>query len=267
MALALSERPLIYPEYALAVLAAILVGALFPVMQDIPDPRRRRQYVMLQGITLIGAAIGCKLAVLFGELGWPFASSHAGHAGDWSAVALSGRSILGALIFGLLAAEIAKPIMGYPLPPNDRFAAVLPFTLAIGRVGCLLHGCCRGVRCEAAWYTITYSDGIPRHPIAAYEIIFDVAVGIAFIWMVKRRIARGQLFSIFLILYGVFRFTTEFWRETPKLYGGWLSGYQVLSCVAALLGAGFIVKRSVSQVKEPQMNADERRSENLQVEI
>jgi phosphatidylglycerol:prolipoprotein diacylglycerol transferase len=241
MAAWLPEHPLIYPEYALAVLVAILVGAFFPVMQEITDPLRRRQYVMLQGITLIGAAIGCKVAVLFGELGWPLARS----MGDWTAVALSGRSILGALIFGLLAAEIAKWAIGYPLPPNDRFAALLPFTLAIGRIGCLLHGCCRGVRCEGGWYAITYSDGIPRYPIAAYEALFDVIVGAVFIWMVKRRVARGQLFSIFLIVYGGFRFVTEFWRETPKLYGGWLSGYQVLSCVAVLLGAGFMMMRKM----------------------
>jgi len=223
------------------VLAAILVGALFPVMQDMPDPRHRRQYIFLQGITLLGAAIGCKLAVLFGELGCPLAVSQA--RADWTTVALSGRSILGALTFGLLAAEIAKPLIGYAHPPNDRFAAVLPFTLAIGRVGCLLHGCCRGIACEPAWYSVTYADGIPRYAIPAYEIAFDVIVGVTFIWMVKRRIARGHLFSIFLVVYGVFRFVTEFWRETPKLYGEWLSGYQVLSLLAALLGAAFIFAR------------------------
>jgi phosphatidylglycerol:prolipoprotein diacylglycerol transferase len=248
MAASIADHPLIYPEYALAVLAALLVGAFFPVMQDMRDPRHRRQYVLLQGITLIGAAIGCKLAVLFGELGWPLAASR---SADWAAVALSGRSILGALIFGLLAAEIAKPILGYPLPPNDRFAAVLPFTLAIGRVGCLLHGCCRGIPCQHAWFSITYADGIARYAIPAYEIVFDVLVGVAFIVCVKRKTARGHLFSIFLIVYGAFRFVTEFWRETPKLYGGWLSGYQVLSVIAILLGAGFMAGRKVARAPRP----------------
>jgi len=238
--LAALEHPLIYPEYAISVLLAIAVGALFPVMQEIKDPRHRRQYITLQIVTLFGAAIGCKIAVLFGELGLPFAGTWSQH---WTAVALSGRSILGALIFGLLAAEIAKPILGYPLPPNDRFAALLPFTLAIGRVGCLLHGCCRGTEYHG-WCAITYSDGIPRHPAAGYEMIFDLIVGLAFIWCVKKRIARGQLFSIFLILYGVFRFCTEFIRETPKLYGGWLSGYQVLSLMAIVLGAAFLLARA-----------------------
>ena len=233
--------PLIHPEYALSVLLAIAVGALFPVMQDIRQRRQRRQYVLLQVITLIGAVAGSKLAVLYGETGWPLAP-----AGNWSNLLFSGRSILGALIFGLLAAEVAKPLIGYPLPPNDRFAAVLPFALAIGRVGCLLQGCCRGVPCTG-WCAITYADGIPRHPAQIYEMLFDVSMGILFIWMVKRRLARGRLFSLFLIAYGLFRFSTEFIRETPKLYQGWLSGYQVMSFLAVLLGAAFFVRYSVAR--------------------
>jgi phosphatidylglycerol:prolipoprotein diacylglycerol transferase len=226
----------IYPEYALSVLLALATGALFPVMQDIRLPRHRKQYILLQLVTLLGAIMGCKIAVLFGELGFGWTR------GDAAAIFWSGRSILGALIFGLLAAEIAKPLIGYPLPPNDRFAALLPFTLAIGRVGCLLHGCCLGTPWDG-WCAIRYSDGVPRHPIAAYEIVFDLVVGVTFIFMVKKRIARGNLFSIFLILYGLFRFTTEFVRDTPKLYWGWLSGYQVMSLVAMTLGAAFIIRR------------------------
>jgi phosphatidylglycerol:prolipoprotein diacylglycerol transferase len=229
---------LIYPEYALSVLLALAVGALFPVMQEMKEKQERRQYLLLQGIMLAGAVIGCKAAVLFGETGWPFASID-----HWQTILVSGRSILGALIFGLVAAEIAKPIMGYTRPPNDRFAAVLPFTLAIGRVGCLLHGCCRGVPWNG-FCAIRYSDGIPRHPVVVYEMIFDMAVGISFIWMVRRGVLRGRLYSLFLILYGLFRFFSEFIRETPKLYRGWLSGYQVLCAVAVLTGIAFFVKYS-----------------------
>src|SRR6202035_7385 len=95
--------PPIYPEYALSVLLALLIGALFPVMQEITERRHRRQYIVLQIVTLLGAIAGAKLAVLYGETGWPFFGG-----GDWRTILFSGRSILGALIFGLLAAEGAK---------------------------------------------------------------------------------------------------------------------------------------------------------------
>ena len=77
-------------------------------------------------------------------------------------------------------------------------------------------------------------------------MLFDLVIGAVFVWMVRKRLARGRLFSIFLILYGVFRFFTEFIRETPKLYRGWLSGYQVLCGAAVLLGISFFMKYSES---------------------
>jgi hypothetical protein len=46
--------------------------------------------------------------------------------------------IVGALLFSFIAAEIAKP-MDYRRP-NDRFAILLPFSIAMGRVGCWFAG-------------------------------------------------------------------------------------------------------------------------------
>jgi phosphatidylglycerol:prolipoprotein diacylglycerol transferase len=227
-----------YPEYGLLVLLALAVGLLFPVARHITNRKNRRQYYVLQGITLVGALVGAKLAFLIGEEGWPFAPPT-----DWGAVFSSGRSIVGALIVGLLAAEGAKLLLHYPLPPNDRFAALVPFTLAIGRLGCLLRGCCRGAPYDGPW-AITYDDGIPRHPAQAYEIVFQVLIGMFFIVMVKRRILHGRVFSVYLMAYGVFRFLTEFIRETPKTWGT-LSAYQWLCLLMIMLGASFLLKRTL----------------------
>ena len=160
------------------------------------------------------------------------------------------------------SARAATPHLGYPLPPNDRFAAVLPFTFAIGRLGCLLHGCCRGIPYDG-WCAIRYGDGIWRHPAPAYEMAFDLAIGILFVWMVYKRIARGKLFLIFLISYGLFRFATEFIRETPKLYGGILSGYQVLACVTAALGLIGWIRQTVSSRQLAVPNAEAQQSQGF----
>src|SRR5262245_21253556 len=128
------------PDYILFVGIGVLVALGFPVVRHIRERRLRHQYYALQGITLLGAVVGAKLSVLFGDHHWPWVP-----VGDWSAVLWSGRSITGALIFGFLFAEMAKPVMGYSMPPNDRFAALLPFTIAIGRLGCLTAGCCGGI--------------------------------------------------------------------------------------------------------------------------
>jgi|ERR1043166_3427618 phosphatidylglycerol:prolipoprotein diacylglycerol transferase len=228
---------LFQPSYLLFVGVGVVIALAFPVARHIRDPHRRRQYYLLQGITLIGALFGAKLSVLFGDYNWPLAAIN-----DWASVLWSGRSITGALIFGFLFAEIAKPMLGYRMPPNDRFAAVLPFTIAIGRIGCLTAGCCGGVPCNG-WYCIAGPDGVSRYPTQVFEMIFQMGMGILFIVLIRCGVWFGRLFSFYLIAYGVFRFLTEFLRATPKFFGT-LSGYHLLSLLMIALGAAFFLKRT-----------------------
>ena len=120
--------------YVLPVLLALLLAALYPVASHLAAGERRRYY-LLQAITLVGALLGAKVVALVGDHGWPWQPVR-----SLEDVALAGRSLVGGLLFGFLTAEIAKPLLGYRLPPNDRFAALLPFSLAIGRLGCFLSG-------------------------------------------------------------------------------------------------------------------------------
>jgi prolipoprotein diacylglyceryltransferase len=225
------------PGYLLFVGVGVAIALAFPVMRHIREQHLRRKYYLLQTITLIGAVVGAKLSVLMGDYHWPWAA-----VSDWENVLWSGRSITGALIFGFLFAELAKPMVGYTMPPNDRFAALLPFTIAIGRVGCLTAGCCGGIPYDG-WCAFRGADGLPRYPAQVFEIIFQLAIGILFVFMVKRRLLFGRLFSFYLIAYGIFRFLTEFVRETPKFYGG-QSGYQLLALGMIPLGAAFFLKRT-----------------------
>ena len=58
--------------------------------------------------------------------------------------------MLGALLGGYAGVEIAKKAIGYSAPTGDWFAIVAPVGIALGRVGCLRHGCCTGVVCSPA---------------------------------------------------------------------------------------------------------------------
>jgi phosphatidylglycerol---prolipoprotein diacylglyceryl transferase len=226
------------PEYALFAGLAVALALLFPVTKHLRKAEQRRSYYLLQTITLLGAVAGAKLSVLIGDHGWPLVP-----VSDWGAVLLSGRSVTGALILGFLAAEAAKPLMGYTLPPNDRFATLLPFSFAIGRLGCLAAGCCRGIPWDGPW-SVADSAGIHRHPAPVYELLFLLATGGIFLVLLRRGLLFGRLFSVYLIVYGVFRFLTEPLRDTPKLFGP-LSGYQLLCLAMIALGAAFLVKRTL----------------------
>jgi phosphatidylglycerol---prolipoprotein diacylglyceryl transferase len=226
--------------YAVMVVLGFALTLSFPLTRHFSDPRDKRRYYILQAITAVCALLGAKLAVLFGDALWPMREFH-----DWSALIEGGRSLAGALLFGFLGAEAAKPLLNYDIPPNDRFAIILPFSFGLGRIGCLIVGCCRGIPFDGPW-AITYADGIPRHPAAVYEMIFHWAMGFILIALWRRQILFGRLFALYLVSYGIFRFMTEFIRETPKAFGE-LSGYQILSLCMIVAGGVAIIARSLRQ--------------------
>jgi len=227
----------IFPvRYVVPVVIALLVLVAWPVTKGMAT-RDKRRYWLLQALTLLGAVAGAKLVVLTGDRLWPVVPLH-----GWSDVLTSGRSIIGGLIFGFLTAEIAKPLLGYTLPPNDRFAAVLPFSLAIGRIGCWLQGCCAGLPHEGP-LSMTDSSGVARYPTQLLEALFHVAFGIAAVMIVRRGLLQGRVFATYLMAYGLFRFFTEFIRETPRVVHGF-SVYQAWCLVMIALGAISFAARS-----------------------
>lgn len=226
--------------YALMVVLGFGLTLTFPLTKHFQDPRDRRRYYAMQAITAACALAGAKFAVVLGDALWPLQDFH-----DWGALLGGGRSLAGALLFGFLGAEAAKPLLRYDIPPNDRFAIILPFSIGLGRIGCLIAGCCRGIPWDGPW-AITYADGIPRHPAPAYEMLFHWAMGFLLIALWRRQILFGRLFAVYLACYGVFRFLTEFLRETPKAYGD-LSAYQLMSLAMIVAGVVAIVARTVRQ--------------------
>lgn len=223
--------------YSALVLVGLALLVLFPSAKAIPRPERWK-YAVLQLVTLVFAIVGAKIALLAGDLGWPVRPL----PGGFRQVVESGRSITGGLLGGFLAAEAAKPLLRYRAPPNDHFAAKLPFSIAVGRVGCLLGGCCRGVPHEGA-LSIVYSDGIPRFPAQLVELAFQIGAGLALVALLRRRVLGGRLFALYMIVYGAFRFATEPLRETPKLVAG-SSVYQLLAVALVLAGAASMIARS-----------------------
>jgi prolipoprotein diacylglyceryltransferase len=226
--------------YAVMVVLGFALTLTFPLTKHFQDPRDRRRYYAMQAITAVCALLGAKLAVVLGDALWPLRPFE-----DWSALIGGGRSLAGALLFGFLGAEAAKPLLRYDIPPNDRFAIILPFSIGLGRIGCLIAGCCRGEPFDGPW-AITYADGIPRHPAPLYEMMFHWAMGFLLIALWRRQILFGRLFALYLVCYGAFRFLTEFLRETPKAYGD-LSAYQLMGLAMIVAGLVAIVLRTVHQ--------------------
>jgi phosphatidylglycerol:prolipoprotein diacylglycerol transferase len=226
-----------WSPYPLLMLAGIVAGGIFWSRLA----RRDERLIFIYAAALGGAFAGAKLAYLAAE-GW----LRIGQEGMWLQLA-TGKSIVGALLGGYGAVELAKRQCGYKEATGDWFATIVPLTVSLGRVGCLLHGCCLGIECRPAWYTIRDPFGQPRWPAVPVEMGFNLLCAATFYLMRRKGALPGQHFHIYLIAYGVFRFFHEFLRDTPRVLEG-LSGYQVGAAGCVALGVwGYIRRRGQPQ--------------------
>jgi phosphatidylglycerol:prolipoprotein diacylglycerol transferase len=202
--------------------------------------RRDSRLVTIYIAALCGAFLGAKLVFIAAE-GW----LHFGAPDMWLQLA-TGKSILGALLGGYAAVECAKKATGYTQATGDWFAIIAPLGIAVGRVGCLLHGCCLGEKCEPSWWSLRDASGVDRWPAVPVEIAFNIVFLLFVLALRARRKLPGQHFHLYLIAYGIFRFAHEFVRATPRLFGIF-SGYQIAALSVAALGfIGFARRRAVS---------------------
>jgi phosphatidylglycerol---prolipoprotein diacylglyceryl transferase len=194
--------------------ASYLVGVLVFYLAA----RRRRlategmRHVALAG--LCGGVVGAKLTE-WGLAHWQTLASHPGAMLD---PRLGGRTIIGGVLAGWLAVEIAKWRLGIRRSTGDLFALALPAGEAVGRVGCFFNGCCYGVRSNIPW--AVFQHGAWRHPAQLYSALAAAAIFGTLFALRDRMPREGDLFKLYLVLYGVSRFGLEFLRERNLAFGG-----------------------------------------------
>ncbi len=123
---------------------------------------------------------------------------------------MGGKTIVGGLLGGVIAVEIAKRIWGVRRSTGDLFAIPLCVGIAVGRVGCFLSGTrddTVGGFTSVPW-AVDFGDG-PRHATALYEIVFLLILG----WWIRRMGRRpqpeGRRFHFFMFAYLAFRFACD----------------------------------------------------------
>lgn len=144
-----------------------------------------------------------------------------------------GRSVLGGVLIGWICVEIAKRQLGVRRSTGDLFALALPAGEAVGRIGCFFHPCCVGVKCERAW--AVFQDGAWRHPSQIYLSLGALLVFVVLLQLRSRRRREGDLWKLYLVLWGASRLIIEFWREREIVFGA-LSFAQCVGAAVAATG-------------------------------
>ncbi len=195
---------------------------------------------------VLGLIIGARLGyVLFYNL-----SFYLSHPLDIPALWQGGMSFHGGLIGSVLAGIwCCKRHRADAWLVADVITVTAPVGLGMGRLGNFINGELYGRITSLPWGMIFPEGGpLPRHPSQLYEFLLEGVVLFAILWSVRDRVRKtGVLTALFVVLYGLFRFLAEFFRQPdPQL--GFIAGPftmgQVLSACMVLAGALLLVYRA-----------------------
>lgn len=111
---------------------------------------------------------------------------------------------------------------------TDALAPAVSIGTAIGRIGCLLQGCCYGKETDILW-AIRSLDGRLVHPTQIYLSLHGLIMFFILTWSFNKKKYEGYLTYLYFVLYSSGRFIIEMLRadERGGIYG--LSSFQIIS--------------------------------------
>jgi len=212
-------------------LLAYIVGTLLlwkvfkPSRPTIEDENLRYAYYT---IVIIGAFIG---AFFIGSLNTLVSLD--------SSNIIIGKSILGAIVGGVIAVEIFKKIMNIKGSTGAYFVPSLAVGIAIGRIGCFVSGLedyTYGVETNSI-FGYDFGDGVLRHPVQLYE---SLTMALFFfytliLYIKDRNYFEKVIFYQFILVYSLQRFVWEFLKPYESVAFG-LNVFQFL-CLGLMVYA------------------------------
>ena len=114
-------------------------------------------------------------------------------------------SLFGGVFFMPLTFWLGAKITGRTVSDVfDILSIALIFTMLCARVNCLVTGCCVGL-------PIPGTNGL-RWPTRETEIIYYIVILLLFAPRVVKGATAGEIYPLYMISYGAFRFFVEFFR-------------------------------------------------------
>ncbi len=187
--------------------------------------------VPVKGMALIGAWAGARgLGLLVNpEETWSLRMQ----LGAW----MQQKTVVGGILGGWLAVELTKWRLGITRSTGDAFVMPLLAAMTVGRLGCFFAGVTdrtHGDVTTVPW-AMDLGDGLPRHPLALYEVVVLIGIMAVVRWA---PLTAGQRWRTFVIGYMGWRFMSAPIAWPEPVVGG-LTTLQIAAAsgiVAALVG-------------------------------
>jgi prolipoprotein diacylglyceryltransferase len=206
------------------VLSFGVTFALFIIFSSRLKIPLRSVFLLLATVSLF-TIVGSRLsAVPFSDLGQIILSGRFEHS--------HGRYAIGGLLFGLFGLLLSQRILRIDKGIISLYAWIAPIGFGIQKMGCFFNGCCYGIPSDLPWsiqypistnahYDHLYNGLINKstafslgvHPVQLYEVILLFLISYI-VWRSQKILNKKWSALIFsLILFSVFRFSIEFWRD------------------------------------------------------
>jgi len=216
---------------ALAVVAVIVISLL--------EARRvglAEEHIYSVGLwAIIGGIVVSRLLHVIDK--WNYYMANPGQI-----IGFEGLTVYGAVLGALLAVLIycwVKKISFWLI--GDVIAPGAILGQAIGRIGCLMNGCCYGSPTFLPWGVVYTNPGSycplgePFQPTQIYHLIWNL-IGFGILWSLRRRLKpQGSLFLLYLALYAAGDLSIRFVREGEPFRSGMFFNMQQAQLIGIVI--------------------------------
>ncbi len=245
-------------SYGVMLALSFVLGIFIAVRRGEKRGIKGEEIVNLGFVIIISSIVGARLFYVLFHLQefrgrwlytfWPVQED--------GTVGMGGLILLGGFILAFLSGSIfilKKKLNFWRLA--DSVAPAIALGIFLTRIGCYLNGCCFGKACDLPWGVVFPPDspagavmgGIHIHPTQLYSslyglIIFGILMGIE---RLRFKLPEGTIMGLFLVLYGISRFTVDFFRyyESQMFVVDGLEFNQLVSLIMFLGGLAMILYR------------------------
>lgn len=243
--------------YGLCMMLGVFLAAFLAIRLG------KKRGVLMEDILIVGAtAMGCALvcgSLLYVFVTYPLSEIWAMIKSGEFKFLTSGIVFYGGLIGGILGALLGCRIAGCKLSSLESVVVpFIPLGHAIGRIGCIMAGCCHGMEYTgplAIYYPHSVTGLSPEQgyfPVQGLEALLNVFVCLLLVWYERRKRRPMDMLFVYLGCYAVERFILELFRgdSIRGIYFGlstsqWISVGLLAACAVHFL---FLRRRAAKKV-------------------
>ena len=237
---------IVIPTFFVVISITLTLLIIYLSYRTDRDHKNRQQAFDLALILMLASFVGGRLFHVFYEE-WPFYEKHPLNIFYfWQ----GGFVFYGGFILALISAATythLKKISFFEWA--DFFAPLLALAHAFGRIGCLLAGCCYGIKCDLPWAIAG------RHPTPLYLFLGESLIYFFLLYYEKQTQRKwpnthGLVFIKWVLLHSILRFYTEYFRDDfrgSSLHLGSLGLWsisQVISFILIIFSCAFFIWKS-----------------------